>query len=106
MSELGIRQGQEIENLDLRPPLGLAANGPCEMGINESLQVLILGQSDEVGDPLLLAVLVDLDWHPCFFLQSKQFHFIADQKVGGNRRASLSRVVTDALGDYFKGKDM
>ena len=50
----------EIENLDLRPPLGRAANGPCEMGINESLQVLILGQSDEVGDPLLLAVLVDV----------------------------------------------
>ena len=50
----------EIENLDLRSPLGRAANGPCEMGINESLQVLILGQSDEVGDPLLLAVLVDI----------------------------------------------
>jgi hypothetical protein len=30
------------------------------MGINESLQVLILGQSDEVGNPLLLAVLVDV----------------------------------------------
>jgi hypothetical protein len=50
----------EIDHLDLRPPLGLAADGPCEMGINESLQVLILGQSDEVGDPLLLAVLVDV----------------------------------------------
>ncbi len=48
----------EIENLDLRPPPGRAASGPCETGINESIQVLVLGKSDEVGDPLLLAVLV------------------------------------------------
>jgi len=50
----------KVDDLDLDAALGRTTNRASEVGLNEPPQVLIRTKSDEVGDPLLLTVLVDI----------------------------------------------
>ena len=50
----------EIDHLDLTPTPGRAADRACHMGRNLFIELRIGAKVDEIGDPLSLAVLVDV----------------------------------------------